>query len=137
MEPEEAFGGAEGFFVLCAHAIMAVMGTLIRRSHEWVDARSLELAQAIAVKVAAQPAYLERAKATLERWKGRRASWPNALREWEDLLAWSSLEQVLARLVEDSEEGRRRRQSSPFTGVLSESERREIFARYEGIHRGE
>jgi hypothetical protein len=43
---------------------LAAMGILKRRSHQWVDARSLELARAIAAKVAAEPPYLDRARAT-------------------------------------------------------------------------
>ena len=109
------------------------MGILKLRSHQWVDARSLELARAIAAKVAAEPSYLDRVRATLTRWKQNRASWPSALQEWEDLLAKASLETVLALLTEDSEEGCRRRQSSPFTGILTEKERREVFSKYEKI----
>jgi hypothetical protein len=109
------------------------MMTLKRRSHEWVDARSLDLARAVAAKVAAEPSYVEKARATLARWRQHRSVWPAALQEWEELMAGSDLETVLAVLTEDSEEGRRRRQSSPFTGILSEKERREVFSRYEEI----
>jgi hypothetical protein len=34
-------------------------------------------------------------------------------------------------LTEDSHEGQRLRQSSPFSGILSQRERLEIFRRYE------
>jgi hypothetical protein len=112
---------------------LAAMGILKRRSHQWVDARSLELARAIAAKVAAEPPYLDRARATLARWKQNRTSWPSALQECEDLLAKASFETVLALLTEDSEEGCRRRRSSPFTGILTEKERREVFSKYEKI----
>jgi len=38
---------------------------------------------------------------------------------------------VLGILTEDSDEGQRLRQSSPFSGILSQRERLEVFRRYE------
>jgi hypothetical protein len=49
--------------------------------------------------------------------------------EWEELLQLPTKE-LQARLVEDSPEMRRLRQSSPFAGVLSEQERLEVLARH-------
>jgi hypothetical protein len=59
--------------------------------------------------------------------------WPKALQEWEEIISEGSLEEILGKLVEDTEDGRRRRQSSPFSGILSPAERREIFEKYEAI----
>ena len=42
-----------------------------------------------------------------------------------------SLNEVLEILIEDSDEGQRLRQSSPFSGILSQRERLEVFRRYE------
>jgi hypothetical protein len=85
------------------------------------------LAEAVAEKIRRDPSLLKRARRNLARWKERRTTWPRCLEEWEEILSDLPVEDVLALLVEDSEEGRRRRQSSPFTGILSAAERRAIF----------
>jgi hypothetical protein len=102
-----------------------------KRSHAWIDARSLALARAVAAKIRRNPSFLQRASDNLVRWKERHSTWPRCLSEWEEILSSRTLDDVLAILLEDSEDGRRRRQSSPFTGILTPAERREIFERYE------
>ena len=104
-----------------------------KRSHNWIDARSLALAKAVAEKIRRDPSLLRRATENLARWKGRRTSWPKCLREWEKILSDLPVSDLLALLVEDSEEGRRRRQSSPFTGILTAAERKAIFEQYDAI----
>jgi len=104
-----------------------------KRSHQWIDARSLALAKAVAERVRRDPSTIEIARGNLRRWKETLALWPPALQEWERILQESPVETILEALVADDEDGRRRRQSSPFTGVLSESERRAIFEEYEAI----
>jgi hypothetical protein len=106
---------------------------LKKRSHEWIDARSLSLAVRIAEKIRRDPSLLEHVRDTIRRWKARMKPWPHALREWEEILQRSSVEEILALLVDPGEEGKRRRQSNPFTGILSPRERREIFEQYEKI----
>ncbi len=106
---------------------------LQKRSHAWIDARSLALARAVAERIRRDPSLLQRAFETLARWKERRETWPPCLREWEVILAGRNVDDILAILVEDSEDGRRRRQSSPFTGFLTPAERKEIFEHYEAI----
>jgi hypothetical protein len=49
------------------------------------------------------------------------------LSEWEKILTEASVEELIAIITEDSDEGQRLRQSTPFTGVLSEDERRKIL----------
>lgn len=56
--------------------------------------------------------------------------WPAALQEWELILAQGQLV-ALGALIEESERGRRLRQSNPFAGVLTPQERTAIFAEYE------
>ena len=107
--------------------------TLRKRSHEWIDARSLAMAEAIAEKIRRDPSLVDRARENLSRRKERLAQWPKALEEWEEILASFSLEEILSALLSDGEDGRRRRQSSPFTGILSPEERKVIFERYEEI----
>ncbi|OJV27000.1 MAG: hypothetical protein BGO12_16805 [Verrucomicrobia bacterium 61-8] len=55
----------------------------------------------------------------------------NALREWRSIFSLKSFDEILSILVEDSYEGQRLRQSTPFTGILNQRERLEVFRRYE------
>ena len=54
---------------------------------------------------------------------------PPAIAEWRELLMqdWTVVRQAL---MDEGEEGQRRRQSSPFVGVLSSRERWEIVRRF-------
>lgn len=105
---------------------------LVYRSQQWIDARSLELARATAERIQSEPALAAKARENIERWRTR-GQYPPGLREWQEILDGYTLDEVLNLLVEDSEAGRRRRQSSPFVGILPETERRKIFKRYEAI----
>lgn len=94
--------------------------------HRVAEARSLALHVLAARRVAAKPALLDRARATLARWLARggpRA--PAALAEWRELLSrpWP---QVLARATALDEEGARLRQSSPLATLLTPAERRRV-----------
>ena len=53
-----------------------------------------------------------------------------SLQEWDNILAQGPTI-ALAVLTENSERGRRLRQSSPFAGVLTPQERNTIFVEYE------
>jgi hypothetical protein len=55
----------------------------------------------------------------------------DAMQEWLDLLKSSSLEKVLELLVDDSENARQLRQSTPFAGILTQEERRRIIEKHE------
>ena len=89
------------------------------------------MARAITEKVRRQPALFGIAKQNLVRWKKTQRPWPRPLREWEEIIDRHSMEEVLTILTEDSEEGQRLRQSSPFTGILTREERDAIFDRYD------
>lgn len=54
-----------------------------------------------------------------------------ALKEWQILLDTKSIPELVAIITEDSDEGQRLRQSTPFAGVLSDHERTEIMTLYE------
>jgi hypothetical protein len=99
------------------------------RSHEWIDARSLALHEAVAVRLEARPQLLEVARANLKRWLAARPV--AALREWQRLLDSMPLPQLVQLLRSPEEEAVRLRQSSPFAGILSPAERQAILARYE------
>jgi len=106
---------------------------LKKRSHQWIDARSLAMCQLIAEKIRRQPELFQIAKQNLERWKKVQQPWPRALREWEEILQNNSLPQVLEILTTATEEGNRLRQSNPFPGVLTEDERASLLKEYESI----
>jgi len=95
-------------------------------THQKIDARSLMLHQAIAAKIDADAtrAGLKLARENCRRWQAQSPS--RATAEWEAILK-SDWRQVREILLQESEEGQRLRQSSPFTGILSPQERRTIF----------
>ena len=102
------------------------------RTHEWIDERSLALDRAIAHKLHAQPDLFQRAKTTLERWiQQRQPSVPSVLLEWREILESWPPEKVLKLLTSTDERPRRLRQSSPFCGILSPTERLAVFKEYE------
>lgn len=87
------------------------------------------MARAIVAKIDQDPARsgLTRARATCQRWLDKHPS--PVLKEWWGILElpWACIRE---RLVEDSEEGRRLRQSDPFCGVLTPQERWQIYRDY-------
>lgn len=101
--------------------------------HEIIDERSLELHQVIARELRADPAKLERVVAWIERFLNDpdySVQSKDALTEWLEIIR-QGLPQVLKALADDSEEGRRMRQSSPFAVIMPQDERTRIFAKYE------
>ncbi len=89
-------------------------------SHRDTDLRSLALSQAVADKIDNDPSLL----AGVRDWaEGQEA---NAYREWQQILkgSWPQIREVL---LEESDEGQRLRQSSPFVGILSPQERWKFF----------
>jgi len=98
--------------------------------HRLVDQRSLAFDRLTVKKVAADPALIERAGATLARWL--RTCSPRVrpvLLEWQAVLA-GPREELLALLVATDERAVRLRQSSPFAGVLSVAERGAILKEF-------
>ena len=102
------------------------------RSHEWIDARSLAMDQAIAEKLRAEPSLLDRARRTLNRWlEQRQPTAPSVLLEWREILTHWPFGRILDLLGSVDETSRRLRQSSPFCGILSPEERLAILKEYE------
>ncbi len=101
------------------------------RSHEWIDQRSLALHEAVADKLEAQPQLLDVARANLQRWLADSPA--AALREWQTLLDGTPLPRLLALLRSSDEQATRLRQSSPFAGLLTPTERQAILSRYESL----
>jgi hypothetical protein len=97
------------------------------KTHEQIDRRSLLLAKAVAGKIDADPKRkgLDLARSVCERWLARQSGGP-AVREWREILKrpWSQVRRVL---LDESEEGQRLRQSTPFCGILTPKERWDIY----------
>jgi hypothetical protein len=88
------------------------------------------MAEAVAAKLRREPSLFAVAVENLRRWHQQMQPWPPSLQEWENILAHGQ-PAALAALTENSERGRRLRQSNPFAGVLTPQERNTIFAEYE------
>ncbi len=84
----------------------------------------------IAAKLRADPELWTIPKQNIQRWKKAMGGLSPALYEWSCILQTSSKEETLTILESDSEEAKRLRSSSPFTGILTRSERQEIIASF-------
>ena len=97
-------------------------------SHPWHDQLGLLYHRAIAEKIRRQPALLEIARDNLRRWL---AAEPDVIpsqarREWQRILASEDVTEIIRIMTDPSEVGHRRRQSTPFVGILTDEERRAI-----------
>jgi hypothetical protein len=98
------------------------------RGHEYQDAVSLEMARRVASLLEVSDEPLRIARANLANWMERNASAPFLMRcysEWLAILEKPKHE-IIAILVQQSDEGQRLRQNSPFAGVLPPHEVWEI-----------
>ena len=104
------------------------------RGHDWINERSRALHQVVAERIRRDPKLMATAHETLARWM-RKAGGDvlPALKDWRVMIESTPTERLLQFLVEESERADQLRQSSPFTGVLTQAERNEIFARYEAL----
>jgi hypothetical protein len=96
-------------------------------SHRILDARSLAMHVLIAEKVCKDPHLIDKAKHTLQRWRERRTGEPAPwMSEWARILTRPYLE-IAAVMTDMNATSTRLRQSSPFAGILSASERKRIY----------
>ena len=92
----------------------------------FVDLFNLMLHRAVAEKLRRVPAEVLRiAQNNLERWLKDENS---ALLEWRKILETKTPEEIIQIISQDTDEGQRLRSSSPFAGVLTESERERIWS---------
>lgn len=94
--------------------------------HARIDARSLALHQAVAAKLRANPALLDIARDNLSRWMAKGGPSLPYSQRWVQLLDLP-LDDLLARIVEESEDMNAMRQCGPFAGILSPPERWAIY----------
>jgi hypothetical protein len=84
----------------------------------------------IASKLLSNPALIDQARGVLARWRAQAAEpLPSYFLEWERILE-NRPEAVADFLVSASEDATRLQQSSPFTNVLTNAERSEIYATF-------
>lgn len=95
--------------------------------HRVLDARSLAMHCKIARKIDQDPELLEKPRCNLQRW-GETASGPlpEYIKEWQKIMnqPWSCIATFITSF---SDEAVRLRQSSPFAGVLTPKERKQIY----------
>lgn len=102
--------------------------------HRKLEERSVALHREIVQRIRRNPDLLGRVRERLSRdiRSGRFSiSLADAMHEWLDLLDSSSVEQVLELLVDEGENARRLRQSTPFAGILTQEERRRVLEKHE------
>ena len=118
---------AAGYKVVRQWQLDRAQEPLVDSDHRILDARSLTMHCRIARKIDANPALLEIPKRNLKRWRQNRAG-PIAmyLCEWQQILnkPWP---EVAAFITSFSDDAVRLRQSSPFAGVLTPKDRKQVY----------
>ena len=104
------------------------------RTHDEIDQRSLALHRLVAERVMRDPSLFEKARGTLARWRETvcGSSQPY-LSEWEHLVK-QAVAVCLSGAGEDSQRAAALRQSSPFSGVLSNRERFAFLKQWRSEH---
>lgn len=101
-------------------------------THRFLDEFALAYHRAVAERLRERPAdVLAHARRNLDRWMRGEAFGPgemSSLEEWLEILDGSGVDRLIEIITEDSEEGQRLRQSSPFAGAIPPDERLEILA---------
>ncbi len=133
-EPSEMHDRAAGSAPLPAPAGAPASAAPEPWSHPWLEQLGLRYHRAIAQKIRKRPQLVQSALANIDRWLTRNDYPPGprrALLEWRGFLTSASVEEVVSRLIDPSEQGHQRRQNSPFAGLLTDAERRAIREHYE------
>jgi hypothetical protein len=88
--------------------------------HPWHDQLGLLYHRAFAEKIRCRPSLLDVAKENLQRWIKSEPEAPpsRARREWHQILETKSVDEITHLMTDPSEDGHRRRQSTPFAGIL-------------------
>ena len=102
--------------------------------HQRIDERSLAFGRLIAARVVADPALVDRARATLRRWMltcspGVRVTFDEWMRTLDGPIGG-----VLDLLTSGDERATRLRQSNPFVGVLTTGERHDVIRQFADRH---
>jgi hypothetical protein len=102
-------------------------------SQRFIDLVALDYHRLVDERLRADPeTVLRDARENLQRWlpihEGSGAEF--ALLEWQQLLDTKTVPELIAIILEDSEEGQRLRSSTPFAGLLSLEESRALWKRH-------
>jgi hypothetical protein len=92
--------------------------------HEHQDRVSLEIARRIAAELPQRPEWISLARENLDLWSKRNCDSPSLLQcydEWRRLLE-KPVEELVAVLTAETDDGQRLRQNSPFAGALPPDE---------------
>jgi hypothetical protein len=101
------------------------------RDHRLIDERSLAFSRAIATRLTEHPEFVEHARKTLRRWMPTSSSRVQpVLNEWLAILN-GPLEGLISVLTGTDARATRLRQSNPFAGLLSQTERNTILRQFE------
>lgn len=111
----------------CNHLDVNAPATILNRTPEMLDRRSLELHRLIARKLRDKPELFPLVEQNLLRWKNS-ASQRNIpyIDRWLQIVS-QGMDAALDMATADTEEARALRQSSPFAGILTHKERFEFF----------
>src|SRR6478735_5139274 len=112
---------------------MAYVGSVNRGfSHGVVDRINAEQDRRIAARLRRDGRALRMAQSNLRRWMARDGrNIRGCFQEWHQILTRLSRREIADFLCTDTPMARRLRQSSPFAGVLSDTERRAISQKHE------
>lgn len=95
--------------------------------HYRIDEVSLAYHTEIARRIERDPALVKVAIANLDRWLERKGYEEQGCVEWRRILSELSTPDLVSLLISRSEQSKRHRQSTPFTGILTQAERRAIL----------
>jgi len=95
-----------------------------RSGHRGAELRGLAYHRAVARRL--DPRMVRAARVQLSRWRRERKIDESYAEQWENVLS-RPIAQIARVMSQDSRTGRDLRQNSPFTGVLSEPERRRVI----------
>ncbi|MCY4283772.1 MAG: hypothetical protein OXC65_00335 [Thiotrichales bacterium] len=99
------------------------------RGHPEIDRKVLELTRITVARIDENPALVQIGLDNIERWTARKGGYlPLCHAEWKHLIETQPWETLRAMLLEESDEGQRLRSSHPFTSLVTEEERAEIYA---------
>ncbi len=130
---QPAPAGSAGARSRRARPVVQVLVSADESRHQVQDLQSLALHEEAVRLVRSDPASLQRAQATLERWLASGASRSGGLwREWQDILAQGRWRKVLGHTRRAQE----LRQASPLITVLPDATRRSILDQVGGLKKG-
>lgn len=103
------------------------MRSLLNHPHEIADQRSLAIAREAAKALRRDPArHVAEARERIRRWKSINPS--RGFAEWETILE-KPVDEIIREMLDESEYGQDIRQNNPFSVIVGERKRQNIFRR--------